>query len=696
MPGTGARVATSAPATSQPNRSRRGRVAWWAWVLLALALIALGAVLWVRFGQDLFDAGAGQRQAPDQVVVIAPYGSGVTAAPKPLAWPEPVWAGTAEIHAQTGAELLIDDPASPLAGLSIVVPPGAVPLGAPLELKVGYAPEAVDYQPRDLLQEDGALYTQLVARVEAANADPASDVLYDPILAPMALALGEYDQISPVIALEPAGTTFAYPVRVTLPVQVEDPADLTEPLGLLVLGRSVAPDGTISWEVNETARYDAATSTVSFETTHFSDWSAWVWQRAKNVPYVAGLQLGIGKSEIEALKARLPQDTFTDLVTAVVCGSKPAVADWGKMPGQWDLLMFLGWGGGGSQGILDPVFARSEQALEQWLRSQSPRLNPGTAGTRAPGSIGPGEIFARALDFAEGDIAQALVACHSVLRKNQRSQPVQELLRPYRPDGLDQPGAYYHLFGSALYAFAYRHYQQTALGVEWQPPLDPERVVRAEEAFVSGDIQSDPMEYAVDLQGIDLGRQLYDQVLGRTREDLARAFGIDPRTACVMPVLLGSSTALPVATGVARGGLAGRDDQGQLVAVPAQTDSSGMGVLSNAIVLNYFPAGGAVTGEGLFAYREIARPEHCPGVVDEARMTMAFTGTYDAAGGTMSGTVQLGGYTVIVQIDCSTDRTESDGLAPGTWSATLSGNTIVGTLINQHGEPTPFLLTVGG
>ncbi|NLD42651.1 MAG: zinc ribbon domain-containing protein, partial [Chloroflexi bacterium] len=52
MSGSGVAAPVGAQVLPPGRRSRRGGVAWWAWVLLLLALIALGAVLWLRFGQD--------------------------------------------------------------------------------------------------------------------------------------------------------------------------------------------------------------------------------------------------------------------------------------------------------------------------------------------------------------------------------------------------------------------------------------------------------------------------------------------------------------------------------------------------------------------------------------------------------------------------------------------------------------------
>ncbi len=130
------------------------------------------------------------------------------------------------------------------------------------------------------------------------------------------------------------------------------------------------------------------------------------------------------------------------------------------------------------------------------------------AGNRTPHDFTFDQLLQLAMTETGGDPFQALVLAHDVLRDNRNSPSIQGVMANVRGDGGDENGARYHLLGTAIYAFAYEHLRATnQTDIFWPPRA--ETVVSWEEAWVSGDIQTDTVEYAVDRLGARLGRDLY-------------------------------------------------------------------------------------------------------------------------------------------------------------------------------------------
>jgi len=508
-------------------------------VLLGLGVLVLGAIVVVALVVAAMNGVGRTAPAPTSTASasgVAPTQESVSAATAAPAGGLLDTSGAVSmafvVIESEGGSLIVEDPSSPLMGLVIDVPAGALPGGERIGLQASYLPDPPSFQSVDLLQEDPELPARIQALVEAP---PDPERAYHPYMTAPALLLGDYDLVSPVVLLEPAGVTFSRPVLVTLPLAPGTIETLEDPLELLVMGCSER-DGVITWEPVPYVALDAQVDTVTFETTHFSGWMAFLWRKAGNAAYGYWLHTH-GVSTLYLLEQQLPQDTLAKFLRAMVCSDAPLGADFSKAPGRWDMLMFLGYGHGGAKGQLDPSFYAVEQPLFDWLTGLSPKLNPNSPDTRQPGTVGIEEIFAQALKTANGDVFKALVSSHSVMRRLQKSQPVQELLRPYRPDGGDNAGAYYHLFGTAMYAYADRVYREQLVSLgSWS--LTPGLVVALEEMFHAspgGDIRGDTMEYAVDRQGIDIGRALYDAMQVGDQNQIAREYGIDRVVDCREP-----------------------------------------------------------------------------------------------------------------------------------------------------------------
>lgn len=189
--------------------------------------------------------------------------------------------------------------------------------------------------------------------------------------------------------------------------------------------------------------------------------------------------------------------------------------------------------------------------------------------------ISPVELFAKALEMNQGDVTRALLTCHNVLRaaksgrenfsdqlsaedkqlidtkiadykKLSREQMarrnelesivgikpdpgIYENLQPVRPGPENNMGAWYHLFGTAVYSFnsqsGYASNILTTDAGDVAARLMARPAVWGEELLISGDIYSDPNEYCVDHAGIALGDELASVLLGRQAEAVTQAVG---------------------------------------------------------------------------------------------------------------------------------------------------------------------------
>jgi hypothetical protein len=127
---------------------------------------------------------------------------------------------------------------------------------------------------------------------------------------------------------------------------------------------------------------------------------------------------------------------------------------------------------------------------------------------------------------------------------------VQNLIENVRGDGGDENGARYHLLGVAVYSFMYQHARATGTAPFYIP--SPTTAVALEEAWVSGDIRTDAVEYAVDRRGAAFGRILYQdyQMIAAGQGDDIRARLCDDTTTTTTGPSGTSTTAVPQTTGV--------------------------------------------------------------------------------------------------------------------------------------------------
>jgi hypothetical protein len=684
----------------QPRRKRRGCCLVLAIVGAALLIALVAFANLVARELNRVDLGNGLRAStPAATGIAAPTPVPADGAAAPLLdTGRAVAAVSQEVDAQGGA-LAVLDLTSPLYGLEVQVPAGALGTGDRASLQASFLPEPPDIDPADMLAEDPTLIDGLEALVEAP---PDPSLVYHPIWQAPAMLAGDWDLVSPLIILEPAGYTFQQPVQVTLPLDPDAAASIQDPLDLLVMGRSDV-DGLVTWEVVRDWTLDPQAGTVTFQTAHFSGWGAWLWRKGTNALY-SGYLHSVGAGEILALEAQLPQDTLRNLVKAIVCNGNPPAMDMTHAPSRWEMLMFLGFSAGSSQNQLHASFGQVEQRLNTWLRSLSPRTNPGGADVRQPGTLGPEEIFARALQEANGDVFYALVATHGVLRDNRTSRPVTELYRTYRPDGGDNTGAFYHLFGSAMYAFAHEYYRDNWMDRYVTPdaalfPFAPGTVILGEETFFaseSGDIRGDTMEYAVDRQGVAIGSALFQMVRGMNTDQMAQAYGIDRQRDCT-PAQSAAAFPVPPATAavptahaarpvVAGGGLAAAKPDGTLAIIGAYDLIANYQMVDNDLTLRFDLNGGPVTGDGEFVVSSVAGYT----MQEQMRAKYTFSGTYDAAARAFTGT----GETNAVEYRYGADGSVTENRAAQlfSWTATLAGNTISGTM-NGNGQGVPFILT---
>jgi len=342
--------------------------------------------------------------------------------------------------------------------------------------------------------------------------DHIDEGLMHPLYGPV-LALGRAEFAGPGIVLQPDGLGFGAPVTLSVPLAA---LGVSDPAGGLPLLRSA--DG--SWQVPDEFSVDPVAGVATVELVHFSllQWlrNAFVVPQQTAAIYTTGA--------VEAALARLRQDNLQRFAGATICSGQSPASDLDAIPPLPELLDYLGFEG-------RALRSGQEAALKDWI---TVRYTQARAGQRPLNSISLESLFERSLQLTGGDVFQALVTAHNALRDNRDLASVQDMIENYRGDGGDERGARYHFFGMALYAFAYEHYQHKAEALGFGgaqlvigATMKPETVATIEEGIVSGDLVSDIAEYAVDLQGAKLGRELFARIDGVDRDRLAASFGFD-------------------------------------------------------------------------------------------------------------------------------------------------------------------------
>ncbi len=328
---------------------------------------------------------------------------------------------------------------------------------------------------------DADVYAALAEWVTTHHSDA------HPVFAPV-LAIAGAEPLGASVELQPAGTVFAVPATLTVPY----PESLVDSEVVAVL-----EDGS-GWELVDVETVPGGA--VMVEIPHFSKVS--LWSIAKNV-WNNGLTLDADDESFARALETLdlgPIDRIEDELTSVACRAD-ITFDSAALP----TLVDVGWYTGFESQRIGTYSPASYDAVHGAVKS---RFDPETRGPLDGAPMSVEQLIQLALDETEGDLFQALVLAHDVLRDHRDNISVQNVVEPIRGDGGDENGARYHLLGPAVYAFAEAWTRDNG-GQPWYHP-STEYVLAVEEAWISGDINTDTVEYAIDLRGAQLGRALYD------------------------------------------------------------------------------------------------------------------------------------------------------------------------------------------
>jgi hypothetical protein len=329
-----------------------------------------------------------------------------------------------------------------------------------------------------LAAEDPDLYFALTDWVadRSPNAHPSFAV-------PMVITGAE--PVGMGIRLEPSGTLFAQSAELTVPI----PEGSSEDVFFALLH-----DDT-GWEVLDATPVGDG---IVVEIPHFSGVS--IWRTLGNMLSnpVLSIEEGGLEQALETLNAG-PIDRIESELTGVACRTDLTFTTASMPP-----LIDVGWYLGYESQRIGTYDLAVKDALVDTVRARFDEESRGPVGG-TPMTIE--SLLQAAMDVSGGDVFQALVLTHDVLRDNRDSISVQNVMEPLRGDGGDERGARYHLLGSAVFAFA----EAWAKDHDAQPWYLPsaDMAVRMEEGWVSGDLADDTVEFAVDLRGAQLGRALY-------------------------------------------------------------------------------------------------------------------------------------------------------------------------------------------
>ncbi len=420
--------------------------------------------------------------------------SATTPTPPPTPTPAPIVHSVPTGAAGTEFEVPPTDPS--IAGWRLVVPEGA--LASDAELTISAMPD--DASAAAIAESEPALFPAFGDAVLAALPDGAISPIFGPVR-----ALLSATQVGPTLELGPSGTSFAAPVEVVVPASVVAGA------GDAVLVAAIrGVDGGWSAVVPE-SRADGLHVPVA----HFS--GVRIFSILERIVTNPGAR--VDRKLVLAAREKLESAPLADaeraILSAVACdGAGTVTVDQSKLPTSLaQVLNYLGRDSGSiAQGRPgDEVVEDMNKYLQARIAEREKVTAP-----RDPARkhfITMEELYAEALRQTGSDAFQALLAVHGVLRDNrtqagQAPSPYLQAIEVLRGDGGDEDGARYHFVGAAIYAYLYAHQADAkTLSVL---SLTPEDTVRLEEAWISGDIESDVTEYAVDLAGIRFGRRLYD------------------------------------------------------------------------------------------------------------------------------------------------------------------------------------------
>ncbi len=440
----------SAATTPAPHRSKVGRI-----VAVGM-VVAVVAVLFVATRDDHDRSEIGTEVSSGQTAMIGP----------------------------DGGRMLIPKTDAAGAGIAVDVPRGALSEDVAMSVsaslgRVGDLLALADEQPD----------------VWSGLADYAldnDDTLLHPVFGPLVLAsLTEFT--GPVITFGPSGLTLGEPVTVEVPLALLDFPAGTVPVVLL--------EGDNGWEVVGGAAVDEADGLLRFEVDHFS--RSFIGRILGNMVSnpTASPTIEQYHQALETLSAG-PADGVSDSVIRAILCRQGTSFNAAAIPDASTILDYLGF----ETTRISRAPAGAGTRVRDALRAHFDTSR--AAGNRTPHDFTFDQLLTLTMNETGGDPFQALVLAHDVLRDNRNSPSIQGVMANVRGDGGDENGARYHLLGTAIYAFAYEQLRAThQTGIFWPPRA--ETVVSWEEAWVSGDIHTDTVEYAVDRLGAQLGRDLY-------------------------------------------------------------------------------------------------------------------------------------------------------------------------------------------
>jgi hypothetical protein len=453
-----------------------------------------------------------------------------------------------------GGEVTVAGDAKYAAGVKLIVPPGALEPGT-----------SADFYVR-LIDELGAVTIETdqtdAVRAAAQYAAPQAGVQLHPLYAALLSARATAVEFGPLVELGPDNVTFAQPVEIRIPF---DKAELTREeayLCTLYSGEYEAGRlrGQRAWSVS--VDYDAGV--VIAHVTHLSK-----WQTTKRIMTAIGTRIA---GLIASPFTELPDapDLTTVLVKEIVCSGLWPHVDVRRLPDPVYLLYYLASPMDTAIKEIDPngyaadrlyyqnqrVVTGHEVAFEDWVIAQP------------PDSLSIPDLFAEAYRRVGGDVFQALLLTHNLLRGfdglnrygTVRGDVIHQRLQ--KTFGGDEVGNRYHYFGTAAFSFIMRLYghmiSDEAYGGAEIPVVDiDDELVRAmlylEECLVSGDCLQDRLDYAVDMSGHHTGQDLADQLFdgfilenrqykGVNLGEVARRFGLDPG-GCLTVDIQGERTA---------------------------------------------------------------------------------------------------------------------------------------------------------
>ncbi|MBI2866826.1 MAG: hypothetical protein HYX97_00655 [Chloroflexi bacterium] len=419
-----------------------------------------------------------------------------------------------------GGTIKVLDPKSPLAGIEVVIPAGALPRAAET-VRLGVSRASLPAEFSSFAQKQPDLLFRLISLGEARGQDEAG-ASYHPIVFPLVSLLALPQRVGPVMELQPSGTTFSEPVTVRVPFQVLGVDSLIDGAVFPMRGTE-GTDGSVAWELISDFEIDQAKKQLVFRTKHFSLFDVFRMAMDKANDSLGKEWQNLGKwsrTHLEEARRDFPNKSILSplpsFAQAITCTERDPTGSTDP-PGLLSLLSHLG----GTLGRGN-IQTGQEDALKEWMQGMS--------------ELSAAGIYAKAHQLNNGDVFKALLTAHNTLRGIIRPHAGQRELTPearqlmaktapLRGDGDDEAGALYHFFGTAVYGFAWSHSMnlfeaKSPLQFDLARYLGPDLVVHVEERVISTDFWDNPREAVVDLAGMDLGKQLYRQVQGKTLFDL--------------------------------------------------------------------------------------------------------------------------------------------------------------------------------